>query len=47
MAERDQIPPPGSPFELRSERLGALPIIDGFLKRIGVQALLARHLPPG
>lgn len=47
MTERDQTPPPASPFALRSERLGALPIIDAYLARIGVQALLERHLPAG
>jgi Domain of unknown function (DUF4277) len=47
MTEHDQTPPPASPFALRSERLGALPIIDAFLQRIGVQALLERHLPAG
>jgi len=47
MTERDQTPQPASPFALRSERLGALPIVDRYLGRIGVQALLARHLPPG
>ncbi|MCA1700195.1 MAG: IS1634 family transposase [Actinobacteria bacterium] len=47
MTEHDQTPSPASPFALRSERLGALPIIDAFLQRIGVQALLERHLPAG
>lgn len=47
MTEPDQTPRQGSPFQLRSERLGALPIVDGFLGRIGAQALLARHLPAG
>lgn len=35
------------PFELSSQRLGALPIVDRFLGRIGLEALLERHLPPG
>lgn len=47
MTEPGQTPPPASPFALRSERLGALPIIDAYLQRIGVQALLERYLPPG
>jgi transposase len=47
MTEPDQTPPPGSPFELRSERLGALPIVDRYLGRIGARRLLERHLPPG
>lgn len=34
-------------FELRSEALGALPIINHFLTRIGLEELLARHLPGG
>jgi transposase len=33
------------PFELESCRLGALPIVDCFLGRMGVGALLERHLP--
>jgi len=32
-------------FELESTRLGALPIIDRFLERMGVAGLLDRHLP--
>lgn len=47
MTEPDQRSPQAGPFELRSERLGALPVIDRFLGRIGVQALLERYLPPG
>jgi len=35
------------PFELESQRLGALPIVDRFLARMGVAALLDRHLPAG
>ncbi|MGH2858603.1 MAG: IS1634 family transposase [Solirubrobacteraceae bacterium] len=38
---------PHPPFELRSQRLGALPIVDRFLARIGLRALLERHLPAG
>ena len=38
---------PHRPFELYSQRLGALPIIDVFLGRIGLQSLLERYLPPG
>lgn len=34
-----------SPFELRSVQLGALPIVNHFCDRIGVDRLLARHLP--
>src|SRR5665648_1176651 len=47
MTEFKQTPPPASPFALRSERLGALPIVDRYLGRIGVRRLLERHLPPG
>jgi len=35
------------PFELQSTRLGALPVVDHFLGRMGVAALLDRHLPAG
>ena len=38
---------PQAPFELHSQRLGALPIIDVFLGRIGLQSLLERYLPSG
>ena len=38
---------PQAPFELYSERLGALPIIDVFLRRVGLQSLLERYLPAG
>ena len=47
MTERDQTPLPAGPFQLRSEHLGALPIVDAFLGRGGLQALLERHLPAG
>ena len=32
------------PFELSSQTLGALPIVDAFLERMGVDALLERVL---
>jgi transposase len=35
------------PFQLASTRLGALPIVDRFLARMGVAALLDRHLSAG
>ncbi|MGH2944407.1 MAG: IS1634 family transposase, partial [Solirubrobacteraceae bacterium] len=35
------------PFELESVRLGALPIVDHFLARMGVAAHMDRHLPNG
>ena len=38
---------PQQPFELTTQRLGALPIVDHFLRRIGLQELLERHLPAG
>ncbi|MCA1679079.1 MAG: DUF4277 domain-containing protein, partial [Actinobacteria bacterium] len=38
---------PHPPFQLRSQRLGALPIVDRFLGRIGLEALLERHLELG
>ena len=37
--------PQGGPFELVSHRLGALPLINHFLDRIGLARLLARYLP--
>jgi transposase len=38
---------PQPPFELHSQHLGALPIIDRFLERAGVEGVLARYLPAG
>jgi len=38
---------PADPFALVSQRLGALPIVDRFLARMGVAGLLDRHLPAG
>ena len=38
---------PQHPFELTTRHLGALPIIDRFLARIGLRTLLERHLPAG
>jgi len=38
--------PEGGPFELVSHRLGALPLVNHFLDRIGLDGLLARWLPP-
>lgn len=38
---------PHPPFDLCSQRLGALPIVDAFLVRIGLRSLLERHLPTG
>lgn len=38
---------PADLFELESGRLGALPIVDEFLARMGVAALLDRYLPAG
>ncbi|MCA1698544.1 MAG: IS1634 family transposase [Actinobacteria bacterium] len=38
---------PHPPFQLRSQRLGALPIVDRLLGRIGLEALLERHLELG
>jgi transposase len=47
MTEPDQTPPWAGPFQLASQHLGALPIVDAFLGRIGLRALLERHLPAG
>jgi len=33
------------PFELASQQIGPLPIVDTFLRRAGVERVLARHLP--
>jgi hypothetical protein len=38
---------PQQPFELTTQRLGALPIVDQFLGRIGLRELLERYLPAG
>ena len=38
--------PKGGPFDLAGGRLGALPILNHFLDRIGLDDLLARWLPP-
>lgn len=37
--------PGGGPFELVSERLGSLPVLEHFLSRIGFDDRLGRHLP--
>ena len=37
--------PKGGPFGLVSHRLGALPILNHFLDRIGLDAALQRWLP--
>lgn len=47
MTEHDQTPPASGPFGLASQQLGALPIIDAFLGRVGLRDLLERHLPAG
>lgn len=36
---------PTDEFELRSEVLGPLPVVNHFLDRLGVADLLARHVP--
>lgn len=38
------MPAPGS-FELRSETVGPLPVVNHFLERLGLGELLERHLP--
>lgn len=47
MTEHDRSASACGPFQLRSWRLGALPIIERFLVRIGLAGLLERHLPAG
>ena len=39
--------PSTDPFELRSQRLGALPLVNHFLDRTGLPGLLERYLPAG
>jgi transposase len=39
--------PESGPFDLASQRLGALPLVNHFLHRAGLPALLERHLPAG
>jgi hypothetical protein len=34
-------------FELSPQALGALPIVSHFLDRLGIEAMLERHLPDG
>jgi transposase len=41
------LPDPQQPFELGSQQLGALPIVDAFLARAGVERVLGRYLPAG
>jgi hypothetical protein len=35
----------GGPFELRSERLGCLPLLSHFFERVGLDEILERYLP--
>lgn len=39
--------PDTGPFDLVSQRLGALPLVEHFLDRAGLPALLGRYLPAG
>ncbi len=47
MADLSHSPHSPQPFELASEHLGALPIVQAFLVRAGVTRLLGRRLPEG
>jgi transposase len=47
VTEPNENPPATGPFGLRSQQLGALPIVDAFLGRIGLRELLERHLAGG
>lgn len=38
---------PAGPFELQSSKLGALPVIDDFMRRMGLDRVLGSHLPVG
>ena len=40
-----QLPLADERFELHSERLGPLPLVNAFLERMGLQALLERYVP--
>jgi hypothetical protein len=35
----------GPPFELEGRRLGPLPIVNDFIERLGLEKLLAKHVP--
>ena len=39
------LPGPHPPFQLSSQHVGALPIVDAFLARAGVERVLGRYLP--
>jgi len=43
----DDLPQSPQPFELGSQQLGALPIVDAFLARAGVTRALSRYLAAG
>jgi len=43
----DDLPQSPQPFELGSQQLGALPIVDAFLARAGVTRVLSRYLARG
>jgi transposase len=40
--DRDSV---GARFELHSERIGPLPLVNHFIERMGLQELLSRHVP--
>jgi uncharacterized protein DUF4277 len=40
-----QVPSHPARFGLHSERLGPLPLINHFIERIGLEAMLDRHVP--
>jgi hypothetical protein len=35
----------GKAFTLRTDRLGPLPLVNHFLQRMGLEEILARHVP--
>jgi len=45
MSRPQELSPPKARFSLRSERLGPLPLVNHFIDRIGLEALLDRHVP--
>jgi len=45
MSSPQELSPPKARFSLHSERLGPLPLVNHFIERIGLEALLDRHVP--
>ena len=45
MSGPQKLSPPKARFILHSERLGPLPLVNHFIDRLGLEALLDRHVP--